>query len=161
MSPTPARRWSVPRFPSAHPNLAPETSWQGLERRLATSGKIIRVAPSLHLNRHTPALSLCAIADEPEVHDLAQHDHAGLFLIEHAGGQVDLAVLQFLRSTVRSFSIYPNGDPFDVFLALHQRRDFSYASGCPFAPDGVVARQWKNERPIRVEAAHSFALGPD
>jgi hypothetical protein len=78
---------------------------------------------------------------------------SGLFLIEHAGGQIDLAALQFLRSTVRRFPIYSNGNPFDVVLALHQRRDFSYAPGCPFAPDSVVARQRKIKCPVGVEGA--------
>ncbi len=86
---------------------------------------------------------------------------SGLLLVEHARTQIDLTVLQFLRSAVGSFSIYPNGDPFDVFLALHQRRDLSYAPGRSFAPDSVIARQRKNERPVGVEGAHSFALGPD
>src|SRR6266487_4249464 len=77
-----------------------------------------------------------------------------LSLVEYAGSQIDLAALQFLRSTVGSFSIYPNGDPFDVFLALHQRGNLSYAPGCPFAPDAVIARPSKNERPVAVQGEY-------
>src|SRR5207248_2848576 len=82
-------------------------------------------------------------------------------LIEHTSDQIDLPVLQFLRRAVRSFSFYPNGDPFNVGLALRKCRDFTYPAGCPFVPDGVIARQRKDECPVGIEGAHSFALGPE
>src|SRR5439155_16862793 len=82
-------------------------------------------------------------------------------LIEHAGDQVDLAALQFLRGAVGDFPIHPHGECFDVLLALRERDEFAYTSSCMFTPDRIIAGQRKNERSIGVERTDSMALHAD
>ena len=84
--------------------------------------------------------------------------NARLFLIEHARGQIDLTALQFLRRAVGDFPVNPNGEGFDVLLALRERSEFRHTSGCMFAPDGIIARQRKNECSIRIACADVMAL---
>src|SRR5215211_8156705 len=83
------------------------------------------------------------------------------FLVEHARGQIDLAALQFLRRAVGDFPINPHRERFDVLLALCERSELRYASGCMFAPDRVIAGQWKYECSVGIERADGMALHTD
>src|SRR5215211_740008 len=86
---------------------------------------------------------------------------ARLFLIEHARGQIDFTALQFLRCAVGDFPINPNRERFDVLLALCKRSELRYTSGCMFAPDRVIAGQWKYECSVSIERADGMALQTD
>src|SRR5215211_6042332 len=83
---------------------------------------------------------------------------ARLFLVEHARGQIDLTALQFFRRTVGYFSINPHRERFDVLLALCERTELRYTSGCMFAPDRVIAGQWEYECSVGIELADGMAL---
>jgi hypothetical protein len=59
-------------------------------------------------------------------------------LVENAGREVDLSILQFLRRAIRNFPIHPQGESFDLTPALRELTEGLYPTGRVFAPNRII-----------------------